>query len=407
MLRKILKGLGVLAGLIVLGVVGLVVYVNHKVSKSYDLPLPNIQRDSSPEGLARGEAIYNTVCGECHSQGAPQAVGAPLLDYPKELGNFHSANITSDPVAGIGSMKDEEVARMIIHSINRDGKPRMMPAFSRMSDEDVAAVIGYLRSDRPEFKPHPQKAPPSEPSFVGRAVHALVAGINPKPREPLKAPPKGPTAEYGKYLATGIYDCIICHTMGFAGPGQKLKDPNLFAGGFEFDLAPYGGEGFMYSANITPHETQGLGKWTLEQFKTALTQGVTPDGHILRKPMPRYRYTDDVEMEALYVYLKSVPAVATPKMAHEPAPRPKADKAAADPEKLFSNLGCSYCHGPKGQFRDKLKQALGKQPEEVAKWIRNPESFKPGTQMPTFETLLDETQAVELAKWVQAKNGTP
>jgi hypothetical protein len=43
----------------------------------------------------------------------------------------------------------------------------------------------------------------------------------------------------------------------------------------------------------------------------------------------------------------------------------------------------------------------------VAKWIRNPESFKPGTQMPTFAPLIDEGQAIELAKWVQEKNGTP
>lgn len=407
MLRKILKGLGALVGLIVLGVVGLVSYVNYKVGKTYDVPLPNIQRATSPEALARGEMIYHSICAECHAPaGETQATGAPLLDYPPELGTFHSANITSDPVAGVGNMKDEEIARMIIYSINREGKARLMPAFYGMSDEDVAAVIGYMRSDRPEFAPSPKKAPPSEPAFGGKAVMALVAGIRSEPRASVKAPPKGPSVEYGKYLAVGVYDCVMCHTVGFGSSDTKLKDPGLFAGGFEFDLKAFGGQGFMYSPNITPHETQGIGKWNLEQFKQSLTQGVTPDGYILRKPMPRYRYLDDVEIEAMFTYLKGVPAVATPKVAHEAVPRPKADKAA-DPEKLFSSLGCSYCHGPNGQFRDRLKQALGKQPEDVAKWIRNPESFKPGTQMPTFASLIDETQALELAKWVQAKNGTP
>jgi mono/diheme cytochrome c family protein len=280
-----------------------------------------------------------------------------------------------------------------------------MVQFRWMADEDIAAVIGYMRSGSPDFEPWPEKAPPTKLTFLGNAIGVFVLGINPDPRTPVKAPPRGPTAEYGKYLAQGVYDCLYCHTAGFANNDVKEKHPEAFAGGFEY-IVPEA-DGIIYSANITPHETQGIGKWTLEQFKLALREGVTPDRHVLRKPMPRYRYVDDVEIEAIYAFLKTVPVAETPKLAKTPVPRPKAEGLDGNPEKLFTSLGCTYCHGPKGQFRDRLKNALGKQPEEVAKWIRNPESFKPGTQMPTFASLIDERQAVELAKWVQAKNGTP
>ena len=67
MLLKIVKGLGALVGLIILGVVGLVVDVTNKVGKTYDVPLPNIQRATSPEARARGEMIYHSICSECHA----------------------------------------------------------------------------------------------------------------------------------------------------------------------------------------------------------------------------------------------------------------------------------------------------------------------------------------------------
>jgi mono/diheme cytochrome c family protein len=223
----------------------------------------------------------------------------------------------------------------------------------------------------------------------------------------VKAPPKGPTAEYGSYLASSVYDCVQCHSPGLEASEVKVKAPAGYTGGMEFDLTSSGVPGVVYSPNITPHETQGIGKWNLEQFKVALREGVTPDHYILRKPMPRLREVDDVELEAMFTFLKTLPAKDTAKFDKTPLERPKADAAAATPDKLFSSLGCTYCHGPKGQFRDRLKNALSKQPEDVAKWIRNPESFKPGTQMPTFASLIDENQAMQLAKWVQEKKGEP
>ena len=62
------------------------------------------------------------------------------------------------------------------------------------------------------------------------------------------------------------------------------------------------------SQNITFQET-GIGKWTRDDFAKALRQGVRPDGTPLKAPMP-IAYTKNLkeaEIDALYLYLKTVP----------------------------------------------------------------------------------------------------
>jgi mono/diheme cytochrome c family protein len=401
MFRKVLIGLGLLVGLIGLGVGGLLVYAASAVGKTYDVPLPQITRATTPEALARGEQIFRTVCAECHA-GAAETVAKGTLQtgLPPMLGKIYSANLTSHPEAGIGGWRDEEVARMILHAINREGKVRPMAAFRLMGDADVAAVIGFMRSGAPDFEPTPDKAPRSELTAVGNIVQVLVFGIHDKPRPAtIAVPPKAPTEEYGRYMANAVYDCYFCHTGGMSG--NKLNEPNLYAGGFEFEMKPLGGEGMLYSPNITPHPTAGIGQWSLEEFKRALRHGISKDSSIVRPPMPKYRYIDDVEAEAIFTYLKTVP-VSDKSSRPSDMPRQKAEPSAT-PEQLFSSLGCEFCHGANRQFSGKLKNAVGKAPEDVAKWIRNPEAFKPGTQMPSYAELLNDGQALKLAEWVQQR----
>ena len=402
-MRKILLGIGVLVGLIVVALGGVVAYSVHKHDKTYELPLPNITRATSPEAIARGKHIFQTVCASCHEDDTGSYAGRQTNDLPTAFGFMYTANLTSHPEAGVGSWTDQELARMIIHAIDRNGKVRPMLGFKYMSDDDVAAIIGFMRSDDPGFAPVAKVAPESQPAVPFKIITAMILGINAEPRQPVTAPAEGATPEYGKYAATALYDCYFCHTEGFSG--NKLNEPNLFAGNFEFDLSTMGVDGKLYSPNITPHPTAGIGAWTLDEFKRALREGVSRDNSILRPPMVKYRYLHDVEMEAIYKYLKTVPASdRVPKVST--VPRAKAE-AAEGPDKLFSSLGCELCHGANKQFTQKLKNAVGKSPEQVAQWIRSPESFKPGTQMPSYAALLNEDQAVVLAKWVLDNKAKP
>lgn len=95
----------------------------------------------------------------------------------------------------------------------------------------------------------------------------------------------------GEYLARAA-DCMACHT---ASEGEPL------AGGVKFNTPV----GVIYSTNITPDKTHGIGHYTLDDFKRAMTEGEAKDGHQLYPAMPYPSYVkmkpDDIE--AIYHYL--------------------------------------------------------------------------------------------------------
>jgi len=107
--------------------------------------------------------------------------------------------------------------------------------------------------------------------------------------------------EQGRYLATAG-DCMACHTAAGGKP---------FAGG----LAVATPIGTIYSTNITPSKTAGIGNYTLEQFTRALRKGVRADGKYLYPAMPytSYAKVSDDDIRAMYAYfMQGVAPVDTP-----------------------------------------------------------------------------------------------
>ncbi|WP_276504118.1 hypothetical protein [Terrimonas pollutisoli] len=92
---------------------------------------------------------------------------------------------------------------------------------------------------------------------------------------------------------------------------------------FSMDLTAYAGPwGTSYAANITPHQT-GIGSWTEEQFIYSIRNGKykgMKDGRPLLPPMPWqvYRNLNDLDLKAIFAYLKTIKAVAN----IVPAPKP-------------------------------------------------------------------------------------
>ena len=109
----------------------------------------------------------------------------------------------------------------------------------------------------------------------------------------------------GEYLARAG-DCIACHTT----PGAAL-----FAGGRAMPT-PFG---TLYSTNITPDPETGIGKWTAEQFYTLMHNGRSPDGGLIYPAMPFGSYTKVTrkDSDAIFAYLRSVPAVHAPNRPNE------------------------------------------------------------------------------------------
>jgi len=124
--------------------------------------LNNRKFEVTPERLARGSYLANSVsgCVFCHSPHDWNAPGAPLIDgklgagevFPLEglPGRIVAPNITPDAETGAGTWSDDQLARAIREGIGHDGRALfpLMPYgnFRVMSDEDLASVVGYLRS---------------------------------------------------------------------------------------------------------------------------------------------------------------------------------------------------------------------------------------------------------------------
>ncbi|QEO18758.1 c-type cytochrome [Acetobacter vaccinii] len=112
--------------------------------------------------------------------------------------------------------------------------------------------------------------------------------------------------DQGAYIAVAS-DCVACHTA----PGSKP-----FAGG----LAMKTPLGTIYSTNITPSKTYGIGQYSEADFSRAVRKGIRKDGSNLYPAMPytAYSYMTDQDIHDLYLYfMKSVQPVesAPPKTA--------------------------------------------------------------------------------------------
>ena len=95
----------------------------------------------------------------------------------------------------------------------------------------------------------------------------------------------------GQYLAVAA-DCAACHT----DPQTK----KTFAGGY----AIHSPMGVIYSTNITPSNTYGIGNYTEAQFENAVRHGIRADGSHLYPAMPYTSYAGltDQDVHALYYY---------------------------------------------------------------------------------------------------------
>ncbi len=70
-----------------------------------------------------------------------------------------------------------------------------------------------------------------------------------------------------------------------------------------------GAQGVKIAAsNITPDKNTGIGNYTQQQFRKAIKEGEAPDRK-LHPPMPKLDMLSDGEVDAIYAYLQTVPAV--------------------------------------------------------------------------------------------------
>jgi mono/diheme cytochrome c family protein len=193
------------------------------------------------------------------------------------------------------------------------------------------------------------QVPPREPSIVAKALFAFGVIKPPSPvSSPILAPPAGVTAAYGRYFATAAAGCADCHTPRNLQNGQFYLD-SLFAGGSIPLGAPEGSPSIAYARNIRPHDVDGIGRWSEEQFIRAVTAGFRPDSTALDPHMPyaHYKFLATDDLRAVYLYLKSLPPMRRTTPPQEYSREVHEAQGPARGKFLFE-ARCQSCHGEKG-----------------------------------------------------------
>lgn len=303
--RRFLKVIGIILVLIVV-LAMIKVFVLSPSSR----PAPSMTARNTPEAVARGEYLAKNVMGciYCHSQGDPNAPGAPITDPTPFAGRdwtdkdgpgvLVAPNLTFDGATGLGNWTDGEVVRAIREGVSRDGHALFMmmpyPVYAQtMSDEDALAIVSYLRS----LTPVSRSLPRTKLKFP---ISALVR-LMPEPLEtPASVPTEG-TEQYDAWLLRAAL-CSSCHDTiderHQTIPGKEL------AGGQLIDE-----QRLIYAPNITPDLTTGIGGFSDEDILNTL-DGKARNGRPLElMPASVYRGLTDGDKKAIVRALRRMPPV--------------------------------------------------------------------------------------------------
>jgi mono/diheme cytochrome c family protein len=267
----------VLAGLVLLGGIGLYGASERVVRRTYDVPLSAITLPDDPAELLEGQRLARLrgCVGGCHGQGVE---GGLFYDEPK-IARIVAPNLTDV----VRDYSDAELERVIRRGVRRDGRSVFAmpsPMFAHLSDEDLGRIIAFLRSEPPVDGPASVFAlgPLGRVGLVTRQFPPLAEEI------PAQTSAGGGTASgsrRGEYLALTI--CTECH-------GQDLRG---------------GPEG-------SPPDLAIAGAYSDDEFTLLMSTGIGLGGRDLglmsAVARSRFSYLNDDEVQDLHAYLKTLGA---------------------------------------------------------------------------------------------------
>jgi cytochrome c553 len=292
-MRKVFKWTGIVLGtLVVLLLIACgVLYVRSEsiLNKTWDVPGRAVTVVPDSAAMARAEHYAHSIygCANCHGEDL-----AGRVMYDEAAGRFVAANLTP---GGMGATyTDEDWDCAIRHGIRPDGTLLVVMGaerFSRIPDEDFAALVAYIKS-RPAVE---NDLPEEELRPLGRLL--LGAGmfvpaalrLDHAARPPAALAPDT-TAEYGRYLVS--ISCVECHKEDLQGGPNP--DP---------------------AAPPTP-TLAAAARWTPDEFIQTIRTGTTPGGTALQDeymPWPEYARLTDDELRSIHKHLQEVlvvPAIA-------------------------------------------------------------------------------------------------
>jgi cytochrome c553 len=296
-MKTLFKVLGfVVGGVVVLvGILAVVIYVrsNAKLNQRYTVTVAPVTVPTDAAAIERGKHLAMTRgCLECH--GAD--LGGAMVFKNGAMGEVHGPNLTRGTGGVPANWTDLDYVRAIRHGVSANGRGLfLMPSsdYSGFSDDDMGALIAYIKAQPPVNRPRgPVALGPVARGLTAFGKIKLAADVidhaNVKPAVVTPAV----SVEYGRYVAAS---CTGCHGANFSGGKIDIGPP---------DWPP--------AANLTPHADGRVAKWSEADFLKAIRTAKRPDGSEINPVMPRaFANLNDTELKAIWMFLKTLPPVAT------------------------------------------------------------------------------------------------
>jgi hypothetical protein len=275
-MNKIVKRVGLgLGGILLLavgaGAAGFLIG-NSRLTATHEGVGHDLEIPTDSASIATGRRLTSAYgCTDCHAED----LGGKMLVESAAFAMMPAPNLTSGEGGVGGSYTVTDWERAIRHGVAPDGRTLfIMPSgsYAKFADRDIAEIIAYV-----------QTVPPVDRSFPQRSF--------------------GPMSRVAALMAAS--EIVPATTLDHEAP----HPPAL---GADYSGMPAGMGSDLPAANLTPHEATGLGSWSDEDFHTALTTGVRPDGRVLDPELMPWRALaslTEVEVQAIWMFLQSLPAV--------------------------------------------------------------------------------------------------
>ncbi len=310
-MKKALKIFGITLGTLLSIILLFVSWIEFTDIPKYDVHPVSLKIPTDSASIQHGKKIALVYCASCHLGPDGKFSGRQITASTNPLAELWSANITRHPTLGLGKYSNDELTYLLRTGVKRDGKMAgYFMSSLQMSDNDMASIIAFLRSDDKLLESTEASHPGPDYKLIGKTLFKLhVFKPLPYNGKPVLEPQATDKIAYGRYLTTGRYECYRCHSKSFET--NDLVNPEK-SEGYLSGGNPIENEEFkpVVSANITSHKINGIGAWTYEQFAQTIKSGMRPNGKTLSSVMPRFASMSDEETQAIWTYLQSVPASA-------------------------------------------------------------------------------------------------
>ncbi|NJO01002.1 MAG: cytochrome c [Bacteroidia bacterium] len=173
-MKKLLRVFFVLLSLLLVAVLGAVAFIHFLGIPTYQPKKVDLKVEVNPQRVAQGAKIGQLMCFGCHAAETAPVLSGNYMADANFFGEIYAANITQHPTLGIGKWTDGELAVFLHTGVRPNGTfVPLMPKFPYLADEDLHAIIAYLRSDHPAVQAKAVKSQPSRYNFFAKFLSHL------------------------------------------------------------------------------------------------------------------------------------------------------------------------------------------------------------------------------------------